>query len=99
MRISDWSSDVCSSDLLPISRNTGDTPRTSRLSSVDRSGRTAARFTDEMLPSVDQWPTAGQYHGEMLASRVCLGPNQTVERKVSLVASRDGGEMDRKSGV
>src|SRR3546814_8647123 len=46
-----------------------------------------------MLPSVDQWPTARQYHGARLASRVCLGPNQPVARKLSFVASRHGGEM------
>src|SRR3546814_10943040 len=66
---------------LPISRNTGDTPWTSRLSSWDRSGRTPARLADEMPPSVDEWPTAGQYHGAGLASAARFGPNRAVAEK------------------
>lgn len=46
-----------------------------------------------MLPAVDEWPTAGQYHGARLASRARLGPNQPVARKLSFAASRRGGEL------
>ncbi|MFC3786283.1 hypothetical protein GGR90_001549 [Sphingopyxis italica] len=46
-----------------------------------------------MLPAVDEWPTAGQYHGAKLASRARLGPNQPVAWKLSFAASRRGGEI------
>src|SRR3546814_2328656 len=78
---------------LPISRNTCDTPWTSRLSSWDRSGRTPARLADEMPPSVDEWPTAGQYHGAGLASDARFGPNRPVAKKLSFVASLFSGGM------
>src|SRR3546814_12065533 len=72
---------------LPIS------PWTSRLSSWDRSGRTPARLADEMPPSVDEWPTAGQYHGAGLASDGRFGPNRLVAKKLSFVASLFSGGM------
>src|SRR3546814_10335331 len=77
---------------LPIS------PWTSRLSSWDRSGRTPARLADEMPPSVDEWPTAGQYHGAGLASDARFGPNRPVAKKLSFVASLfSGGKIGRAS--
>src|SRR3546814_1697417 len=100
MRISDWSSDVCSSDLLPqaqIRRGTGRTINNAVAASpppnlAGTTGETTFNFEGESLPAVIK-----AILGDMLGPNYVIAPG--VQRTVTYVTSRpvSQAEAARKS--